>query len=114
MINAATTAPTGDSNGVLVPRSYRHVTTHLITSKENVADIDVYGQLVYCNTMNSATTANIWIKLDSVSFSGTVSEAQRLRDVAGFHRICAVRTDANVSNRGCNILFGFSEAIGVS
>ena len=106
LTNAATAVPTSSSNGVAVPDGYRHEYAHLITSKANTAVIDIYGMI-------PLSASNVWTYLDTVSFARTTSEAQRLVGVTGMIRLCPVRTDANVSNKGCNVFFGFSEAMGV-
>lgn len=105
--NAATTAPDSDANGVEVPDGFRHEYCHLITNKSNTARFDLYGQLV-------VGSANVWLRCDEIAQDTIVPESSLVRAIAGFGRLCPVRTDANVSNTGCNVYLGFSEAHGVT
>jgi len=110
LTNAATTAPTDDSNGVAVPDGFRHEYAHILCTKTNVADFDLYG-LVQCGT---TSLVNHWFFMDQVVFRKTaVNESALMRGVAGVLRLCPVRTDANVINAG-KVYFGFHEAHGVS
>lgn len=105
--NAATGRPTSATNGVGIPALRENETAHLLVTKQNVADFAIHGY-----------DANVpaWFQIDKVSFSEAVTaglananEATRILGITGYSRIAAQRTDANVSNSGCNVFWAFSE-----
>lgn len=106
--NAAMAAPTSSVNGVAVPKGGLALHGVLLATKSNVADFTLWG---YTNGGGKDMVQGIdcWARLDAVSMTRTVNEAQRVDGVTQFSRIYVQRTDANVANLGCNILFGFSE-----
>jgi hypothetical protein len=102
-VNAATGTPSADTNGIAIPKGYRHETSHFLATKTNVADFDLYGLV-------EGTAANIWVRIDDVSFKKTTNESERLVGIGGYLRVASVRTDGVTSPAGVNTYWGFSEA----
>lgn len=105
--NAATGAPTSDANGIAVPDGFRHEYAHIIASKENTAQVRIWGQVPL------SSSSNLWVYLDDMTFSTTGNEASLVRGVGGMLRLCAQRLDANTTNTNCFVYVGFHEAHGV-
>ena len=98
MVNATMSAPSTATNGVAIVDDMRGKYVHIMVTKSNVCNIDLYG---YGNS--------VWSKIDSLQFSSTTNECELCEGLTSFDRVQPIITGLVATQYGCNTYIGLTD-----